>query len=159
MENPSDENFTPLHYYFEGFSSNNSLIYLRTIPLDSSDAGSFLAAVPKDDAQAVAAVFTATQAVIHGRDELFINEVELSTAALSSAPQSTIAMFLYDDADNETTGKPHPGALAVFPFLNAVDVFMQPEANEFSTITFNGDKLAIPHWPSKSDGFTIVVFD
>lgn len=159
VENPSDENFTPLHYYFEGFSSDNSLIYLRTIPPAGSLAGGFLATVPKDDAQAVAAVFTATQAVIHGRDELFINDVELSTAALSSASQSTIAMFLYDDADNETTGKPHPGLLANTPFLNAVDIFMQPTANKFSTITFNGDKLAIPHWSSKSDGFSIVVFD
>jgi len=159
VENPSDENFTPLHYYFEGFSNNNSLVYLRTIPPASSLAGLLLAAVPKDDEQAVMAIFTSTQAVINGRDELFINEVELSTPQLSSEEQSTIAMFLYDDADNQTTGKPHPGLFTATPFLNAVDVYMEPATDKFSTITFNGDKLAVPHWPSKSDGFSIVVFD
>lgn len=159
VENTADENFTPLHYYFEGFSSNNSLIYLRTIPPAGSVAGGFLATLPKDDGQAVTAIFTATQAIISERDELFINGIELSTAALSSAEQSTIAMFLYDDFDNETTGKLHPGLLANTPFLNAVDLFMEPAADKFSTITFNGDKLSVPHWPSKSDGFSIVVFD
>jgi len=159
VANPSDENFTPLHYYFEPFSSNNSLIYLRAIPPAGSVAGGFLATVPKDDEQAVAAIFTATQAVINGRDELFVNDIELSTAALSSAEQSTIAVFLYDDFDGQTTGKPHPGLLANTPFLNSADVFMQPNSDQFSTINFNGDKLAVPHWPSKTDGFSIVVFD
>jgi len=49
--------------------------------------------------------------------------------------------------------------LANFPFLNAADIFMNPASNEFSTITFNDDKVVVPHWPSKSDGFSIVVFD
>lgn len=159
VENPSDENFTPVHYYFESFSSNNSLVYLRTIPPAGSAAGIFLAAIPKDDTQAVTAIFASTQAIINGRDELFIDDIELSTAALSSEEQSTIAMFLYDDMDEQSSGKSHPGFLANTPFLNAVDVFMEPTDGKFSTITFNGDKLSIPHWPSKSNGYSIVVFD
>jgi len=159
VDNPSDENFIPLHYYFEPFKSSNSLIYLRTIPPLGSAAGGFLAGVPKNDAQAVAAVFTATQAIFNLRDELFINNVELSTAELCSEDQSTIALFLYDDNDAISSGKIHDGLLANFPFLNAADIFMNPASNEFSTITFNDDKVVVPHWPSKTDGFSIVVFD
>jgi len=159
VENPSDENFIPLHYYFESFNSNNSLVYLRTIPPAGSVAGVFLAGLPKNDDQAVTAIFTSTQAIINGRDELFVNDIELSTVTLSSEEQSTIAMFLYDDGDGQSSGKSQPGFLANTPFLNAVDIFMEPTAGKFSTITFNGDKLAVPHWPSKSEGFSVVVFN
>jgi len=159
VENPSDENFISLHYYFEGFNSNNNLVYLRTIPPAGSVAGVFLAGLPKNDDQAVTAIFTSTQAIINGRDELFVNDIELSTVALSSEEQSTIAMFLYDDGDGQSSGKSQPGFLANTPFLNAVDIFMEPTTSKFSTITFNGDKIAVPHWPSKSEGFSVVVFN
>ncbi len=148
----------PVHYYREGFTRSNPLVYLRTLPPATSIAGLLLANLPSDDAQAVVGLFTSSQAVVSGRDDLFTNSEELSIPDFTSADQTTIAMFLYDDGDGSTSLDPDP-TFSGIQFLNAVDMFFAGDASQTITTTFNGRTLNCPAWPSQSDGLIVLVFD
>jgi hypothetical protein len=91
-------------------------VYLRTIP-SSGLAGTLLGGLPKDDGQSVMAVFTANQATVSGRDSLIVNNVELSTAAITPASKTVIAMFLYDDNNNQHN---QPYTTGAFQLLKSV---------------------------------------
>jgi len=147
-----------VHYYIEPVEQSTPLLYLRTIPPLGSLAGLLLSALPTSDEQAVMAFFAASQAVVYGRDALTVNEENLATEAFTSLDQSTIAMFLYDNGNSQTDASSHGGLFDTSPFLNAVDVYFEPDENNYSTIEFNGRKLNIPHWPSESDGVSVAVF-
>jgi len=156
LDNTED---TPMHYYREGFTRSTPLVYLRTIPPKGSPAGAFLGEIPSNDEQSVLVVFSSSQAIIHQRDVLIVNDVELSTAEFASADQTTIALFLYDDGDKKSGLTSTNALLKAQPFLNAVDFFIDPQLADNSTIVFNNNTLNIPNWPSGSNGVSVVVFD
>ena len=148
----------PLHYYREGFFRSNSLVYLRTIPPPTSLAGLLLAGLPQDDMQTLMVMFSANQAVISGRDELYAAGIELSTEMWASSDQTTIAFFLYDDGDY-VTSEGGLGLFGTFPFLNGVDIFFPTDPPGSINLQLNGHELNIPNWRSGTDGPVVVVFD
>jgi len=154
----SDADFRTLHYYREPFVRENKFVYLRTFPPATSLAGILLSNLPKDDDQAVVAFFSANQAVITGRDSLKVNNTVLSTPALCSPTNSTIAMFLYDGGDKMSSGNPH-AAFGFFPFLKGADIYIGTPCSETVTIRFNGKVRGVKNFKSRSEGVVIAVFD
>ncbi len=149
----------PIHYFREGFPTSNPLIYLRTIPPPGSLAGTLLADLPKDDEQTLIAIFSSSQAVIHGRDQLTINDIDLATAELSPAEKTNIAYFLYDDGDQESSFG-SVGLFSISPtFLTGLDVFFPTKEPSTIQIKFNGRSLNVPNLKSGTDGPVVIVLD
>ncbi|OWY19658.1 hypothetical protein C7N43_11755 [Sphingobacteriales bacterium UPWRP_1] len=154
--NPNDR---PIHYYREGFTHSNPYIYLRTLPPPGSIAGILLAGLPKDDDQTVMAIFASAQAVINGRDELFLDGTELSTPALAPPAETAIAFFAYDANNNNATDNTSIGLFNFAPFLSGVDIFMPAATPGSIPVTFNNRTMYVRNWPSASDGVIVTVFD
>jgi pimeloyl-ACP methyl ester carboxylesterase len=148
-----------LHYYREPFIASDRFVYLRSLPSPSSLAGTLLASLPSNDAQAVVVSFTANQAVINGRDDLRANAYELSTPEFASADNTTIAYFLYDGNNDAQTNGTAVGLFGNFPFLSGVDVFFQAATPESIELTFAGRSIRMRNWPSASEGITLAIFD
>ena len=149
----------PIHYYRESFTRSNSLVYLRTLPPSGSTAGILLNSLPKNDQQSVAVVFTSSQAVVSGRDLLFVNNQELSTSQISPASSTNIALFLYDSNNNGQTDLTQPVLFTFTPFLEAVDLYIPTQTQNTIDCRFNNRKLQMQNWKSDSEGITIAVFD
>lgn len=148
-----------IHYYREGFVRSNPLVYLRTIP-QGGLAGTLLAGLPKNDNQSVLAIFTADQATIHGRDSLIVNNTVLSTPQITPANKTVIAMFLYDDNNNQQTDLTQPTLFSfVNQFLTARDFYFQTATPSAITLRFNGRNLHVPNLKSNTDGIIVAVFD
>lgn len=153
---PGDRN---IHYYREGSISSNSLIYLRTLPPSGSTAGLLLSSLPKNDQQSVAVVFTSSQAVVSGRDNLLVNTRELSTPQISPASSTNIALFLYDSNNNGQTDMTQPVLFTFTPFLEAVDLYIPTINQQTISCQFNGRNLNMQNWKSDTEGIAIAVFD
>lgn len=150
--------FRKVIYYYEPFIRDNPNVYLRTFPPPLSLAGILLGAIPNNDNQGVISIFTATQAVIHGRDQLSLDGIDLATPTLASESASMIALFCYDNgADGNGNGQPI-GTFAAFPFLQGADVPIPTSPDKTWTIQFNGRSLPVRNWRSQSDGVVIAVF-
>jgi pimeloyl-ACP methyl ester carboxylesterase len=148
-----------VHYYRLPFIRSDYNIYLRGIPPPTSLAGLLLAGLPKDDNQTVAAIFAANQAVIHGRDQLFFENTELTTEVLSPAKASNIAYFLYDSNNNKQSDGTAIPTFSFVPFLTGVDQFI-PTTNPVSLFaTLNSKKLRFRNYKSESEGIVVLVFD
>ena len=149
-----------VHYYREPFVKSDHMVYLRTIP-QSGLAATLLGGLPKDDGQTVLAIFTANQAVVNGRDQLFINDnVELSSASISPASATNIAFFVYDDNNNQQTDLTEP---SIFGFLNSflsgVDVYLPTNPEAAIKLSFNGRNQFVRNLKSQSDGVVVAVFN
>jgi pimeloyl-ACP methyl ester carboxylesterase len=147
-----------IHYFRTAGSETDRWIYLRTIPPPITVAGLLLASLPQDDNQTVLAVFSSSQAVISGRDNLDVDGVDLATPELASAEQTTIAYFLYDDGDASSSGAENP-TFAAFPFLSGVDLYFPTATPQTILLTFNGRQLPVRNLRSDTDGPIVAVFD
>lgn len=148
----------PVHYYREGFSHPNSLVYLRTLPKPGSVVSLMLAGLPKAPEQAVVNVFSADQAVVYGRDTLLVDGIPLSTDKFAPAEKTVISFFLYDGNSNKKSELASVGMFGRFPFLMGVDMFLNPKKSKPMTFLFNGRKLVVRKIPA-SEGIQVVVFD
>jgi len=148
-----------IHYYREGFTHTNPLVYLRTIPT-SGLAGTLLSGLSNNDNQSVVAVFTASQATVAGRDSLTVDNVVLSTSAITPAANTVIAMFLYDGNNNQQSDFTVPGLFGILnTFLTARDMYFQTASTHNIPLRFNGRTLNVPNLKSQSDGVIVGVFD
>ncbi len=154
---PPNSSQRVIHYFREGITHLNSLVYLRTIPPPPSLAGLLLAGLPKVDKQTVVNVFTASQAVVNGRDTLTAAGSELSTAQYAPPSKTAITYFLYDDGDSQTELTP-VGSFGSFPFLNGVDMFFPTVAAGTIPLVMNGRTLNVQNIKS-SAGVVVGVFD
>jgi hypothetical protein len=148
-----------VHYYREPFVKSNNWVYLRAFPPSTSLGAAFLSGLPNSEEQAVSALFSASQAVITGRDELEVDGFTLSTPEFTSPSQSVIALFLYDNNRNSQTDLNAVAAFSSFPFLNAIDMFFPTNEEYPIKYDFNGRKLTAYNWKSKGEGVSVVVFD
>lgn len=148
----------PIHYYREGFSHPNSLVYLRTLPKPGSVVSLMLAGLPKAPEQSVVNVFSADQAVVYGRDTLLVDGIPLSTDKFAPAEKTVISFFLYDGNNNKKSELAPVGMFGRFPFLMGVDIFLNPKKSKPMTFLFNGRKLVVRKIPA-SEGIQVVVFD
>jgi len=155
---PAEENSRTIHYYRMPFYTNNPFIYLRTLPAPNSMAGMMLSGLPRDDEQSVVAVFASQQAVIHGRDSLKINGVELSTAEWATPTGSNIAWFLYDANNNRESDFTTIPTFVMAPFLMGVDIFFPANSTETQRAEFNGKSLYFQNRKSDSEGIVVLVF-
>lgn len=148
-----------IHYYREGFTHTNPLVYLRTIPT-SGLAGTLLSSLSENDNQSVLAVFTANQATVAGRDSLEVDNVILSTSTITPASNTIIAMFLFDGNNNQQSDYTVPGLFGILPtFLTARDMYFQTSFAYAVPLRFNGRTLHVPNLKSQSDGVIVAVFD
>lgn len=147
-----------VHYYREAFTRSNYLVYLRTLPPASSLGGLLLSSLPSDDNQSVLGFFSASQAVINGRDNFSVNGTNLAISPFADASKTAIAYFLYDDGDN-TTELNAVGLFGNFPFLNGVDMFFGTTPPQTINLQFNGRSLNVPNLKSATDGIIVAVFD
>jgi len=147
-----------INYFRTAGTESDRWIYLRTIPPPVTIAGLLLASLPQDDSQTVLAVFSSSQAVLNGRDNLDVDGFDLATPVLASPDQTTIAYFLYDDGDASSSGSVNP-VFASFPFLSGVDLFFPTTAPETILLTFNGRQLPVRNLRSDTDGPIVAVFD
>ena len=148
-----------IHYYREGFTHTNPLVYLRTIPT-SGLAGTLLSGLSNNDNQSVVSVFTANQATVAGRDSLIVDNVVLSTSTITPASKTIIAMFLFDGNNNQQSDFTVPGLFGVLnTFLTARDMYFQTSTANAIPLRFNGRNLYVPNLKSQTDGVIVAVFD
>lgn len=148
-----------IHYYREGFTHTNPLVYLRTIPTTGL-AGTLLASLSDNDNQSVLAVFTANQATVAGRDSLLVDNVVLSTTTITPAANTVIAMFLFDGNNNQHSDFTVPGFFSVLTtFLTARDMYFQTALLAAIPLRFNGRNMFVPNLKSHTDGVMVAVFD
>lgn len=154
--NPSDR---PLFYFREGFVRSNPLVYLRTFPPPGNLINLLFAGIPSDDNQTVLAIFAANQSVLSGRDALTVDGFDLATSQYANASRTTIAYFLYDGGDGQTSGNIH-ATFNFFPtFLVGLDYYIPTEPEASVRLEFNGRSLVVPNLKSGSEGVVIAVFD
>lgn len=146
-----------IHYFREGITHLNSLVYLRTIPPPPSLAGLLLAGLPTADNQTVVNVFSASQAVVNGRDVLSASGSVLSTPQYAPPSKTAITYFLYDDGDSQTELTP-VGAFGSFPFLNGVDMFFPTASPGTIPLDLNNRILNVRNIAA-SKGVVVGVFD
>lgn len=147
-----------IHYYREGFTHSDHLVYLRVLPPPFSLAGILLGSLPSNDTQTVMAVFSANQAIIAERDDFSVNGIDLATEDFAPADKTAIAFFLYDDGDSTTELNP-VGTFGNFPFLNGIDFFMPTTPEGSITLQYNGRTMHVKNWRSATDGLIVPVFD
>lgn len=150
--------FRTLHYYREPFQMDNPFVYLRVFPPAASLAGILLSALPKSDDQSVVAVFSANNAVIHQRDHLVVNGLELANEELCTPANSTIALFMYDGGTRMSTGKGHP-IFSFVPFLKGAQMFFKTSERGIIDISYNNRSMAVRNYKSDSEGVVIAVFE
>ncbi|MFZ2898818.1 MAG: alpha/beta fold hydrolase [Saprospiraceae bacterium] len=149
----------PIHYFREGFTRSNRMVYLRMFPPPTSLAGLLLAGIPKDDDQTVLAVFSANQAVVYQRDQLSVNGVPFATDAYANANKTSIAFFLYDDGDGQSSGNIHAAFNFLTSFLVGVDYFIPTNPPGSIELNYNGRPMFVPNWKSDTEGVIVAVFD
>jgi len=148
----------PVHYFREGFSRSNSLVYLRTLPKPGTMVSILLASLPKATEQSVINVFSSGQAVISGRDSLSVDGIPISTEQHAAAEKTAISFFLYDGNSNKKSDLTPIGMFGRFPFMAGVDIFFNPKKSKPVTLLFNGRRQVVRKIPS-SEGIQVVVFD
>lgn len=142
--------------YYHKAVHDNPLFYLRTLPPSGSMAGMLLSGLPSNSETSTLAIFLKDKAAIYGRDKITVNDIDLGTEELLKSKNSTIALFMYDDGDRESSGSLH-ARFAVFPFLKAADVYLPATESSFHYICFNEECVTIPSIPS-DEAIQIVVW-
>lgn len=152
----TDTTARPIHYFREQVTRSNRNIYLRVIPT-SGMLSMMFSGLPSDSCPALA-VFSASRAVLNGRDVLTVDGIQLTGTDFFTASRTTIAMFLYDGNKN---GKSDLNGVGLFNmqgvFLAGIDMFFDPNKKSLE-LQLNGRALNIPVIPS-SKGITVPVFD
>lgn len=148
----------PITYFRPPFIRSDALVYLRTLPSPDSLAGALLSVLPFDDKATVLIVFSASRAVITGKDSLKVNGIELATPDLAAAKHTAIAFFVFDENSNGQSEGTAVPLFQSFPFLSGVDQFLPPTASSPITVTLGGQTVKVPHQPSKTEGPVVVVF-
>jgi hypothetical protein len=153
----TDEKSQPaISYFFEPFTQSNRYVYLRGFPKGNM-IGRMLGNLPAKDDQSAIVIYSASKAMIAGRDSVSVNGIPVSSAALTPASKTIISSFIFDDGDGKTSGN----ALKQFgtaPFIGGVDVSMPVNNKKGNTIYYNGRKLVLPDAPS-NERILLAVFN
>lgn len=150
--------FRTLHYYHEPIRFHNPFVYLRVFPPPGSLAGILLSSLPQSNDQSVIAIFSTQKAILHQRDELIVQNIQLANEDLCRPANSTIALFLYDNGDKNSTGASHP-LFGFVPFLKGADIFFDTTIPQAVVLEYNGRKMAVRNYKSETEGVVIAVFE
>ncbi|WP_438946712.1 alpha/beta fold hydrolase [Sediminibacterium sp.] len=144
-----------VHYFYEPFSADNLLVYLRALPKTGLPA-LLLNTLPSNDMQSVVAVFCSNRAVIAGRDSLTIDGLNLSAKDISPDTKTAIAHFIFDNGDGISSGN----LISTFkqlPFMNGVDFFLNATDKKPVQVFYNGRTFYLPKRKSASEGIMVMV--
>ncbi len=117
-----------------------------------------LGSLPSSEDQAVLIVFSASRSLLAGTDSLTLNGMELLTEETASASNTTIALFLFDEDQDQQSSLTPMATFAGFPFLAGVDVAL-PVSESPIELNLNGRILRLKSWPSELTGPMVAVFD
>lgn len=150
----------PIHYFREGFRQDNPCVYLRTLPPPTSLAGLLLGGLPASPNQTVLAIFTANQAIVSGRDTLWVQNTEFSTASFTPASNTVIALFLFDANNDQASDVSVPPPFNLLnQFISARDFYLPSNPPASIPVYFNRKKMNIPNYPSDSGGILVCIFE
>jgi hypothetical protein len=136
-----------ISYFFEPFAASNQYLYLRGFP-QGNMIGMMLGNLPVKEDQSAIVIYSASKAMIAGRDSVTINGIPVSSAALTPASKTIISSFIFDDGDGKTSGNGLKQFSAA-PFIGGVDISLPVNNKKGNAIYFNGRKLILPAAPSK----------
>jgi hypothetical protein len=136
-----------ISYFFEPFTQSNRYVYLRGFPKGNM-IGMMLGNLPAKDDQSAIVIYSASKAIIAGRDSVTVNGIPVSSAALTPAGKTIISSFIFDDGDGKTSGNGLKQFSAA-PFIGGVDISLPVNNKKGNTIYYNGRKLVLPAAPSK----------
>lgn len=150
---------TQVHYYIEAPTADDRLVYLRALPGPDSLVGALLQQLPYDARHTLLIAFSGSKAVITGRNTLTVGARTLSTPELAAAERTSIAFFVFDEnVDQTSAGEASTFAGLLTVFLTAVDEYVPADASGSITVTLDDVSLAVPRWPSASEGAVVVIF-
>lgn len=153
---PADKSHRTVSYFFEPFTTADNHIYLRGFPQGNAIA-TMIGNIPMQENQSAIVIYSATRAMIAGRDSVTVNGIPVSTSRLTPASKTVISAFLFDDGDGKSSGEPLK-QFGTLPFLAGIDISLLANNNESHMIYFNGRTMVLPGAPSK-DRIMIVVFN
>jgi pimeloyl-ACP methyl ester carboxylesterase len=151
-----------VHYFREPFAADDPFVVLRALPGPDSLAGLLFSNIPFPEDSPVVIAFTASQAVIAGRDTLTVAGEDLAVEGLATPEKTAIAWFFYDQDEDQTSGE---GATEIplfssfGAFLVALDRYFPADAEGPIVLSFNGRELRVPRIPAASGGATVAIFD
>ena len=152
-----DRSVPDVRYFRRPFTGDDGFVYLRTFPSPASLASILLSQIPTSDDRVSLVIFNARSAFLAGRDSVTLDGRELLNEEIASASDTAIALFVFDiDRDGVEGGQ--SALFEMFPFLSAVDLPLEPVADQSITLEFNGRKLRVPRDPA-SEGVLVAVFD
>ncbi len=153
---PENKAKRKVHYYREPFKNDNPLVYLRTMP-SSGFASFLLKALPQNEDEACVGIFSASKAIMNGRDNLAVQGLEVSRDDITPQSKNTIALFIYDDAGDQISSGMLISTYKAFPFISGLD-YQLPIDGYPLEFALNGRRMNV--MPVKSsDGVMIIVFD
>lgn len=152
--------FPTLHYYREPFMRSCDKVYFRVFPAPDTLPGLLFRLLPFRDRYAMCAWLNLTQAVVVGRDRLYIDGIDLVSPDLAAPETNTIVVGFFDINFNGVSDLTVPGGLfATFPFIRIFDYLISTDERTPIVFEFNGDRLAVPNWKSRTEGLVFAVFD
>jgi pimeloyl-ACP methyl ester carboxylesterase len=159
---PPDDDRATRRVYYPAFKRSDRLLRLLFAAKDP-DAASASRQINYDDNHAVLVVKRRSGAFLAGRDRLLIGGSSVLTEQNAGRTMTTIGLYLYDQAVSAEggpgNGRSEGGAIVLGPYVSGSDLFLRADPPAYIDITFNGQRLRVPNWPSRSEGLSLVMVD
>jgi triacylglycerol lipase len=152
---PADSSKRKISYFFPSFTHSDPLVYLRGIP-EGTRMMAMLGTLPEKDDQSLLVLYSATGAMIGGRDSVTINGTPVCSPTLTPAAKTVISSFIFDDGDQISSGKTLKQFNSI-PFIGGVDLLLPAGRNKSIDIFWNGKRMKIPSLSSKERILLLVV--
>lgn len=146
-----------VRHFFETFSGDKALTYVRGFPGPGSLAGALTVLLPKTETQSTLVIYNGRGSFLAGRDTLTLNGQELLNEQTAPAENTSIALFVFDIGGDDATGGRSP-IFDMFPFLAAVDQPLPVSDTTPIELNYNGRKIVLPSEPA-IDGIFVAIFD
>lgn len=144
---PSDTNKRKISYFFHSFRHSDPLVYLRGIP-EGNRMMAMLGTLPEKEDQSLLVLYSATGAMIGGRDSVTVNGIPVCSPNLTPAAKTVISSFIFDDGDGKSSGQSLKQFNSI-PFIGGVDLNLAAGKNKKIEIYFNEKMIRIPASVSK----------
>ena len=144
---PSDTNKRKISYFFHNFQHADPLVYLRGIP-EGNRMMAMLGTLPEKEDQALLVLYSATGAMIGGRDSVTVNGIPVCSPTLTPAAKTVISSFIFDDGDGKSSGQSLKQFNSI-PFIGGVDLNLATGKKKKIEVYFNGKMIRIPASISK----------